>query len=134
MRVSYTHEIPMGHRLLNHPGRCRHAHGHNYLVTVSYDGQPGVDGMVMDFSWLKKAVRSALDKYDHAFALQAGDPLAALMNDHAMLVMMDEPPTAEMLAIRWRAEIASALQIRAHPDMLRVEVTVHETRDCAVHL
>lgn len=131
MRVSYTHEVPMGHRLLDHPGNCRYAHGHNYMVSVELVGVVSGDtGMVVDFSHLKRAVRSALEPFDHAFVVQAGDPLAALLAGHASVRTLDDPPTAEVLATLWRQLVCQELQMPAQ----NIHVTVHETRDCAVSL
>jgi 6-pyruvoyltetrahydropterin/6-carboxytetrahydropterin synthase len=131
VKVEYTHEIPMGHRLQNHGGRCRQAHGHNYVVCVGYIGIPQrATGMIIDFSELKRAVRRALEPYDHAFVLQGDDPLAATLIEYADVILLPEPPTAEVLAVQWRHDVAEALDV---PDD-NLSITVYETRDCAVSL
>lgn len=140
MQVSYTHELPMGHRLMDHDGNCKYAHGHNYLVTVSLSGDFDVKtGMVVDFGALKKAVRAVLEPYDHAFVVQAGDPLEPALKPYAKVIRMIQPPTAEMLALRWHDEIEQQL-----PGLLAVQgdgksrlildIEVRETRDCTVVL
>lgn len=123
MNVSYTHEVPMGHRLREHSGRCRHLHGHNYLVTVSMDGPVGPDGMVVDFSELKAAVRNVLGLFDHAMVLQAGDPAIEACEPFAEVLRCPWPPTAENLAMHWADEVSRVLASR-------VQVEVRETRDC----
>ncbi len=131
MIVQVEHEIPMGHRLMNHAGLCKHLHGHNYLVEVSLSGD--IDrarelptyGMVIDFSHFKRVVKDVLSEYDHAFALQVGDPAADAICHFAQVKMFDLPPTAEVLAFEWAARIASALRVSNE----RIVVSVRETRD-----
>ena len=129
MKVRYVHEIPMGHRLQHHEGRCRFLHGHNYLVAVSYEGPVNPDtGMVVDFSELKKGVRKVMEKYDHAFVLENSDPSQHGIAPFSMLHLVPYPPTAENLSQMWRREIADTLSVPYHV----VAVTVFETRDCVV--
>lgn len=125
MRISYTYEVPMGHRLQAHPGKCRFLHGHNYLVTATVKGPVSDTGMVMDFAALKAAVTDTLRPYDHAMVLQDSDPAIAAVKDHANVVTVPFPPTAEMLAFAWHAEIARVLDCAG-----RLAVEVRETRDC----
>lgn len=125
MIISYTHELPMGHRLQYHDGKCRYLHGHNYVVTVFLEGSiaPGT-GFVIDYSVLKAATKAVLDQYDHAFALQDNDPAAAQIGNFAMLKLMHTPPTAENLALLWRGEIETRLLLQPHE---RLQVEVKET-------
>lgn len=131
MLVHYTHELPMGHRLQNHTGKCRHLHGHNYLITVHIDGEINEKtGMFIDFSILKGVVKKVLDEYDHALALEWNDPLTDVVKDYALVRVFPCPPTAEVLAMTWRQMIAEALGL----DLYSVKIRVHETRDCAVYV
>ncbi|MBL7749531.1 MAG: 6-carboxytetrahydropterin synthase [Chitinophagaceae bacterium] len=73
------------HALENYPGKCRHIHGHTYKLYVTVKGgvldQKGhpYDGMIIDFTDLKKWVGSAvIDRFDHALLLREGSTLAAL--------------------------------------------------------
>jgi len=132
MRVSYTFELPMGHRLHRHKGKCRFLHGHNYLITVTLHGaiEP-TSGMIIDFHELKEACRTVFDEYDHAFCLEEGDPFFTLHPnlDELNIKILDVPPTAENLAVLWRDELIVTL--KAHERSVHVDV--HETRDCAAH-
>lgn len=129
--VSYTHEFPMGHRLMNHPGKCRHVHGHNYLVTVMLYGTVNTDtGFVIDFGDLKRAVREVLDPFDHAFCVQDIDPCAQALMPYGMIFRLSFPPTAENLAEWWGDQIALRLKVVR----TRVVLQVRETRDCVAEV
>jgi 6-pyruvoyltetrahydropterin/6-carboxytetrahydropterin synthase len=131
MRITYRHELPMGHRLVNHPGKCRGLHGHNYLITYSVEGEVDPDtGMVMDFSTLKQAVRDTLHVYDHALVLNNKDPLIPSLIHEGNLITLDVQPTAENLALTWRLELAMSLGLE--PD--DVHITVEETLNCAAEV
>ena len=60
--VSREIDFCYGHRLLNYEGKCRHLHGHNGRVILSFDAA-GLDshGMVVDFNEVKRA-RRPLDR------------------------------------------------------------------------
>lgn len=129
MTVSYTHEIPMGHRLKDHKGKCRFLHGHNYQVTVEVEGSVDpTTGMVIDFHDLKTAVRNALEPFDHAFVLQEGDNILREV-DQERIIYLPFPPTAENLSRHW--ELAVGLALGGHFDL---SISVRETRDCEVSL
>lgn len=132
--VSYEHEVPMGHRLKNHKGKCRFLHGHNYIVKVTVTGEVEAEtGMVLDFAELKRATRAALDEFDHAFVLQNTDTMLKEVNhDENRIIYVDFPPTAEKLAEYWKDLIYAQLFPRSA--LLAVHIGVRETRDCAVQL
>ena len=56
-------EISAAHSLsLSYPSKCENLHGHNWIITVycrSEDLNP--DGMVVDFSHIKRIVKDQLD-------------------------------------------------------------------------
>ncbi len=81
--VKKTLEISASHRLhLDYESKCEQLHGHNWIITI-YCKAKDVDnnGMVYDFSKLKKAVT---DKLDH----------------HNLNEVLPFNPTAENIA-RW---------------------------------
>jgi 6-pyruvoyltetrahydropterin/6-carboxytetrahydropterin synthase len=54
------------HRLPNHPGLCKHLHGHTYTLLVELSGEPNVEtGMLIDFYELKDVVGVILENSDH---------------------------------------------------------------------
>jgi 6-pyruvoyltetrahydropterin/6-carboxytetrahydropterin synthase len=88
------------HRLLNHPALCQYLHGHSGRAEVEIMSNALDDqGMVEDFSVLKKAMNAILDQWDHATLLQATDPLKPIFDLHNQRVYtFEEPPTAEVMS------------------------------------
>lgn len=117
MIVTRSIEFPMGHRLKDHAGLCRHIHGHNYKVVVGVRCQKlDNQGMVIDFSDLKKEMETVFKPYDHAFVIENGDPFGDILfsegviGNHALLGLwnvrhLHVPPTAENLAKHWFHEL-----------------------------
>jgi 6-pyruvoyltetrahydropterin/6-carboxytetrahydropterin synthase len=100
-RVSREIEFSYGHRLLDHPGKCRHLHGHNgkalcVIETPELDEQ----GMVIDFGEIKRVVTAWIDEnLDHRMLLRRDDPaVASLQQLGEPLYLMDVNPTAENIA------------------------------------
>ena len=106
--ITKEYEISYGHRLLNHKGKCARLHGHNAKISITIEGpitkdnESPSDGMVMDFGDLDAGIAVWLDKtLDHRTILEAGDPLISAIGetDKSSLVIIDMPPTAELLAM-----------------------------------
>ncbi|MGR8953315.1 MAG: 6-pyruvoyl trahydropterin synthase family protein [Gammaproteobacteria bacterium] len=90
-----------GHRLMNHPGKCRHLHGHSVKASISIrQEQLNEQGMVCDFSDLRDVVEAYIDQYlDHNFLLHKDDPIIPMLVDNNERFMaLDEHPTAEVLS------------------------------------
>jgi 6-pyruvoyltetrahydropterin/6-carboxytetrahydropterin synthase len=105
MEVTKRFEIALAHRLMQHPGRCKNIHGHNYLIEVTFRGAVNsLDGMVMDFGDIKRKVGAYLDdNLDHSLVLEEADPLTTLLEqakvgEDLKVVVMECPPTAENMA------------------------------------
>ncbi|MCC6841288.1 MAG: 6-carboxytetrahydropterin synthase [Flavobacteriales bacterium] len=80
VRVTKRFHFEMAHALRCHDGLCANIHGHSYVLDVTLEGVPRSapghpkDGMVIDFSELKKIVnRAVVDRYDHALVLHEAD-------------------------------------------------------------
>ncbi|MBO4249439.1 6-pyruvoyl tetrahydropterin synthase family protein [Halomicrobium sp. IBSBa] len=118
--------ISTGHRIMHHDGKCSRPHGHNYEVTVRVTGALTAEGWVVD----KGDVTDAIDDWDHRFLVEAGDPLVDAFErsgDGDALVVLDHPPTAEVMAIVLEERLAESL-----PDTVSdVGVTVRETGELA---
>ena len=101
MNITLEHWFSMGHTLHEYDGKCAHLHGHNYrlLVTVGSD-ELDDQGMVMDFSDLKSAIRYVVDdRYDHTFAIYYKDPRAEVLKKiEPNLILTEGNPTVEYLA------------------------------------
>lgn len=73
-RISKEFKLPIGHRLSCHPGLCANFHGHNIRIIVGLKSKKlNENGMIMDFSTLKKKVSPILDELDHALILNKND-------------------------------------------------------------
>lgn len=100
---SVTKEVRFcyGHRLLNHPGKCRHLHGHSVKAAVTVTAVNLNDqGMVCDFSELKAVVAGFVkERLDHTLLLHEADPLVPLLRAAGeRFLTLPEHPTAEVLA------------------------------------
>jgi 6-pyruvoyltetrahydropterin/6-carboxytetrahydropterin synthase len=127
------HEVPMGHRLPQHQGKCRFPHGHNYLFEITVKGPVAEsNGMIVDFSDVKKKVKEYLDRFDHAFLLDERDPLVDVFRITDMppttfdtkVIVLNCPPTAENIVQLVRDQLSDIIGIP-------LRVTVYETRDCS---
>ena len=121
--------ISTGHRILHHDGKCSRPHGHNYEITVEIRGTLTEDGWVVD----KGVVTDIIDEWDHRFVVERGDPLVEAFEqsgDGDALVVIDEPPTAEVLSLLLEQRLETEL-----PDNVSdVSATVRETGElCATY-
>lgn len=90
-----------GHRLMNHPGKCRNLHGHSVKAGISIKSDElNQQGMVCDFAEVRDAVESFVDQHlDHNFLLHKDDPIIpALVANNERFLAIDEHPTAEVLS------------------------------------
>ncbi|MDX2221007.1 MAG: 6-carboxytetrahydropterin synthase QueD [Burkholderiales bacterium] len=141
-RIAITRrlEFDAGHRLPNHASQCRNIHGHRYAIEVTLssdviheDGQPD-DGMVMDFSEVKRIAEDKLVKlWDHAFLVYRGDTVMleflASVPDHKTVVL-DEVPTAENLARIAFDQLSHAYRNRFGTELTLTRVRLYETPNC----
>lgn len=94
-------EFCYGHRLLDHPGPCRHPHGHNAVAEVEVRAAAlDARDMVCDFADVERVVGAWVDReLDHKMILKRGDPLvAALRALGEPVCVIDANPTAERIA------------------------------------
>ncbi len=100
-RVTREIEFCYGHRLLNYEGKCRFLHGHNGLAVISIEGaELDHRGMLVDFSEIKSAVNTWIDKHlDHRMILHRDDPVVPMLEKMGEpMYLLDENPTAENIA------------------------------------
>jgi 6-pyruvoyl-tetrahydropterin synthase len=75
--VAVRHNVEMAHRLSLLPGKCENVHGHSWWVELELFGEPNKNGIILNFSDIKKAFRYFLDtNFDHHCALNGDDWLA----------------------------------------------------------
>ncbi|MDZ7746118.1 MAG: 6-pyruvoyl tetrahydropterin synthase family protein [Halobacteriales archaeon] len=120
--------ISAGHRLRHHDGKCARPHGHNYRITVEIRGELDETGWVVD----KGEVTDVVDEWDHMFLVERGDPLIEgfeTSGDGDALVVLDQPPTAEVMAVLLEEKLLDRL-----PDTVAsVSVSVAETAELTTH-
>jgi 6-pyruvoyltetrahydropterin/6-carboxytetrahydropterin synthase len=124
--VSREIEFCYGHRLLNYVGKCRHLHGHNGRVVVTFEASELDDqGMVLDFSEIKRTVSRWIDDHlDHRMILNRSDPAVPLLQALGEpMYLVDVNPTAENIA-RVIFDVARELGFPA------VDVCLWETPRC----
>jgi len=129
MLLTFNYELPLGHRLMEHPGKCKYLHGHNYVIEVAVGGKLDlVTDMLMDFSDLKKTVKQYFDEWDHGFVLRVDDPAVEAIRQYSKLITIPSHPTAEMLSLIWRQGLQALFPNNS------VGIRVRETRDCGAFL
>ncbi len=111
VNTTITREVSFdaGHRLIHQGGQCANLHGHRFRVEATVSGkvnpatgQPD-EGMVLDFAQVKAALSTIASELDHAFIADARDEeiIALCRKSGWRLVVMDQPPTAENIALRF---------------------------------
>ena len=111
IRISKLFTLEMGHALLGHDGQCKNIHGHSYKLYVVLRGTPKSesghpkDGMVMDFTDLKKIVKQKiLDRFDHALVLNdhTSEAVRSTLSAHfEKVVLVPFQPTCENLLLHF---------------------------------
>lgn len=95
------------HFLSGYNGKCANIHGHRWTIEVTINGnslqtEGEKRGMIIDFSDLKKAVRSLADDFDHALIYEQGtlkpETENALADEGFRTIKFPFRPTAEELA------------------------------------
>lgn len=129
--INVEFEFCMAHRLLNHPGKCKNLHGHNYIGHVVVEKttcMEKISGMVADFGYIKDLIKSVVhDKYDHKTCLQNIDPLLPVLKTalpHDTIVEFPVPPTAEYLA---KAILFRLQEAIANEPIMITQVEIYET-------
>ena len=95
----------MAHALFGYDGLCKIINGHSYRLWVTVIGNVLEEenhvknGMVLDFSLLKKIVKPEIvDKYDHSLVLNANSPHANIdFSAFEKVFLLPYQPTSENL-------------------------------------
>ncbi len=104
-------EIDAGHRVMTHGSKCRHLHGHRFVIEA--ECRAGVHGlhvsgeqsdMVIDFGFLAEALAREVEApCDHGFIAAAGDD---------ELLAMFAPVDADVAT--WHGDLAAAVARDGH--------------------
>ena len=131
IRVTKEFRFEMAHALENYSGKCRHIHGHSYILQVTVIGAPNNNandstfGMVMDFGELKHIVNEHIvNRFDHALVLQEGVALSkALQEQYGNVMLTCYQPTCENMVIAF----AETLQKHLPKHVRLFSLRLHET-------
>lgn len=135
IRITKEFNFEMAHALFGYEGPCKNIHGHSYHLKVSLKGKvkndssASDDGMVIDFSALKRIVKSqVIDPFDHALLINANSPYKNLANGTEpfnKVILTDFQPTCEniLLDIVKRIKDLLPLHTELHHIFLRETAT-----------
>lgn len=131
IRITKEFRFEGAHALQDYDGKCRHIHGHSYILYVTVKGRPVQDknsrknGMLMDFTDLKKTVNEhIINIFDHALILRGDAPLAEeLCRAYRNVVLVDFQPTCENLICYFARTIRRYLPENAELFSLRLYET-----------
>lgn len=91
------------HFLKGYDGKCANLHGHRWRICVSAKAEKiGDDGMVIDFTDLKRDLKNLADNLDHSLIVEEGSlkekTVEALREENFRMVFLPFRPTAENFA------------------------------------
>ena len=122
------------HRVKNHESKCKHLHGHRFLVEVTFAAEKGLDdvGRVIDFGVLKEILGTWIDdNLDHNILLFEEDrPLGDLIASYTGQEVFYLPfnPTAENIAYYLLHEVCPKLFTG---DAKCIKLKIYETPNCS---
>ena len=134
IRITKQFSFETGHALYGYDGKCKNVHGHSYKLSVTVIGKPITDnnnvkfGMVIDFSDLKKIVKSEIvDVFDHATVFNKNTPHVELAkeleNRGHNILLVDYQPTSEMMVIDFSEKIKKHLPKNIKLHSLKLQET-----------
>ena len=106
------------HFLADYVGKCRNIHGHRWRVVIEIAGENLDDGMVVDFTDIKAALKALTDNLDHSLVMEKDtlkpQTYECLVDEGFRIMIMDFRPTAENFAKYFFDEIKNkGFNIRA---------------------
>lgn len=118
-QVSVEETFSSGHALRGYRGKCENLHGHNYRVRVKLEGPQLNDiGLLVDFTDLKRVLRSIIAGLDHQFLNDlapfktvnpSAENLAKYFCDETQRLLSDLPASARITEVTvWETDTASA--------------------------
>jgi len=135
IRVTKQFGFEMSHALLNYDGLCRNIHGHSYKLQVTIAGEPmqdagsPKDGMVIDFSILKKLIQEQIiSKLDHSLMINEKAPidkLSAMGQMYERLQVVPFQPTSENMVLYIAGQVKLLLPEHLELFSIRLYETVN---------
>jgi len=130
MKITCRVEFDAGHRLLNYKWRCRHLHGHRYVVEMTVESfQLDETGFVADFGEIEGVLKDWIDTYwDHGLILHELDPvhpaIRSVLTDQRVYVMSKNPTAENMAIVLW-----DAMQMNLPNKINLTRIRLYETPD-----
>lgn len=131
LRLTKEFRFEGAHALTGYDGKCRHIHGHSYILYVTVKGSPSnpegtpKNGMLIDFTDLKKIVTENITGiFDHALILRDTAPITSEISEaYGRVVTVPFQPTCENLVSHFAEIIRKELPEGVSLHSLRL----HET-------
>ncbi len=132
IEISRRFQFCAGHRVYKHKSKCKHLHGHNYVMNVFVTSDI-LDrlGRVIDFGVVKDKIGNFINQeIDHGFLLFKDDPMSS-SDLFTKKYIMNANPTAENICILFLKEFQNLL------DPYKITVTkieLWETENCKAEI
>ncbi len=128
-------EFDAAHRLIGHEGKCRHLHGHRYMLEATFSAGSLDDlGRVVDFGVIKERLGAWIDSnWDHNTILSEQDrPLGDAITNHTKqgIFYLPANPTAENMADYLFRVVCPTLF--AGENFTCTRLRLYETPNCSV--
>jgi 6-pyruvoyltetrahydropterin/6-carboxytetrahydropterin synthase len=134
-RITCTRKLHFdaAHRLMQHEGKCRHLHGHGYVVEATFAcSELDSVGRVVDFGIIKEKLGGWLNaNWDHTTILWEKDAaLAGAITDvtEQRVFLLPYNPTAENMARYLHETVCPSLFAAA--GIRCTQIRIHETQNC----
>jgi 6-pyruvoyltetrahydropterin/6-carboxytetrahydropterin synthase len=135
-RITCTRRIEFdaAHRVMEHESKCKHLHGHRYVVEASFTAR-ALDplGRVIDFGVIKERLGAWVDaNWDHTTILWERDKaLGESIAGHTKQAIFYLPynPTAENMAVYLFERVCP--ELFADSDVTCCKIKLYETPNCS---
>jgi len=100
-QVTKAIHFSYAHRLIHHPGKCEHYHGHNGVAEIACEAKElNKEGMVVDFDEITKALKVWINEtLDHRMILNDKDEMIGFLKEKGEpYYAIEGEPTAERIA------------------------------------
>lgn len=106
IRITKQFDFEAAHALEGYYGKCKDIHGHSYhlrvtvMGNVSLEAEKVEDGMVMDFTDLKRIVNSkVIDLFDHKLVLKDNSRFVGIEEHNERVLYVPYQPTCENMLL-----------------------------------
>ena len=125
-------EFDAGHRVLRHESKCKHPHGHRYVLHVTCEASLDSVGRVIDFGVIKGVFGTWLDDHmDHGYIAHPDDDVGAHIAAHDDGKVYWMPPGQNPTAEHMVEHLAQVAQEQLGPHGVQVvAMRLYETPNC----